>query len=74
MGQAALGFPEGYGGWEVGTGLPAPPNHRLGVNKADLTAVKEGRDRQGQRREKRERKIAPHQPRSPCVIRVSRKL
>lgn len=51
-----------------------PLNHRLGVNKADLTVVKEDRDRLRQRKEKRERKIAPHQPRSTCVIRVSRKL
>lgn len=33
-----------------------PPNHRLGVNKADPAAVEQGRDRG----EKREEEKSPH--------------
>lgn len=41
-------------------GSPRAPNHRRGVNKADLTEVKEERDRQMSRGEKREKEKLSH--------------
>lgn len=54
---------------------PRPSYQSLGVNKADLTEVKEERDGQtGRGEKKRKRKIVPCQQWSKCIIRVSRKL
>lgn len=44
------------------------------MNKAGLTDVKDERQTDEQKREKRERKIVPCQQWSKCMIRVSRKL
>lgn len=44
----------------MGMGSLQPPHHSLGENKADLTEVKEERDRQTSRGEKREQEKLSH--------------